>query len=261
MSWEPGWYHAQGDPPNTVRRWNGEQWIGYAISRPTNDPAAPSALGVKPFERIHGHVSLSGLSVAATGGLALLIGAHGFLGYTVWQHSRHETRLALNPLELAPTPIPTAFTVVAVVGLLAGLLFIAWFATAYRNLSRWHHTKRSAGWAPFVFFVPFVQYRWPWDMMMELIESSARKEEQGDISPLAVMGWWGSWTGHQSCFLASIGLSQWTERGASSYTLAMLGSAIAIVGLCFAIFLVNKISKEQDRRRRPSAAQLALAGV
>lgn len=75
------------------------------------------------------------------------------------------------------------------------------------------------------------------------------------------MGWWGSWTGHQSCFLASMGLSRWTELGASSYNLAILGSTIAIVGLCFAIYLVNKVSQEQDRRRRPSAAQRALLGV
>jgi len=28
---EPGWYYAEGDPPGTVRRWNGQEWIGFPI--------------------------------------------------------------------------------------------------------------------------------------------------------------------------------------------------------------------------------------
>lgn len=38
---DQGWYPAQGDPPGTVRWWDGSQWVG----EPTPQPAAPSAPG------------------------------------------------------------------------------------------------------------------------------------------------------------------------------------------------------------------------
>jgi len=261
MTAEPGWYYAPGDRENTLRRWNGEQWIGFPIEQRSNEGAGPSTIGVKPFRRIPGHVSLSGLAAAASVALVLLIGAHGFLAFTVWQNSQYDAVRALDTLEPAPaTTIVTAFTGVVLVGLLAGFLFIAWFATAYRNLSRWHRTARAPGWPIIVFFVPFVQYRWPWDMMLELIESSARKEHQGAISPFPVLGWWVMWTGHQSLFLASMGLSRYTDFGVSSYYFGIGGSVFAIIGICFAIFLMHKISQAQDSRLRPTAAQRALMG-
>ena len=37
MSQPPGHYPAEGDPPNTLRYWDGEQWVGDPI------PAPPSA--------------------------------------------------------------------------------------------------------------------------------------------------------------------------------------------------------------------------
>lgn len=45
---EPGWYHAEGDPPQTQRFWDGELWIGEPVPvQGTNPgmPAPPSAAG------------------------------------------------------------------------------------------------------------------------------------------------------------------------------------------------------------------------
>ena len=42
MSQPPGHYPAEGDPPNTVRYWDGEQWVGDPI------PAPPSATPPPP---------------------------------------------------------------------------------------------------------------------------------------------------------------------------------------------------------------------
>lgn len=42
MSQPPGHYPAEGDPPNTVRYWDGEQWVGDPI------PAPPSATPPSP---------------------------------------------------------------------------------------------------------------------------------------------------------------------------------------------------------------------
>ena len=39
-----GHYHAEGDPPETVRYWDGSQWVGDPIpAPPTAAPAAPDA--------------------------------------------------------------------------------------------------------------------------------------------------------------------------------------------------------------------------
>jgi uncharacterized RDD family membrane protein YckC len=35
----PGLYHAEGDPPGTVRQWDGTQWVGGPV------PAPPGAMG------------------------------------------------------------------------------------------------------------------------------------------------------------------------------------------------------------------------
>jgi len=43
-----GWYHYQGDPPGTVRRWNGLEWIGSPIREPSAEDLA--AGGFAPTE-------------------------------------------------------------------------------------------------------------------------------------------------------------------------------------------------------------------
>jgi len=39
----PGFYHAEGDPPNTVRYWDGSQWTGEPTAQPAMS-GTPSAL-------------------------------------------------------------------------------------------------------------------------------------------------------------------------------------------------------------------------
>ena len=42
----PGYYYAEGDPPGTVRYWDGTQWTGSPMpSPPGASPAAPNAAG------------------------------------------------------------------------------------------------------------------------------------------------------------------------------------------------------------------------
>lgn len=40
-----GWYHQAGDPPGTVRRWTGLEWIGYPIQEPGADQLAAAGIG------------------------------------------------------------------------------------------------------------------------------------------------------------------------------------------------------------------------
>lgn len=45
MSNPPGHYHAEGDPPETVRYWDGEQWVGDPQPAPSSAvPAPPPAV-------------------------------------------------------------------------------------------------------------------------------------------------------------------------------------------------------------------------
>lgn len=37
----PGYYHAEGDPPGTVRQWDGTQWVGGPMPAPPGAMAAP----------------------------------------------------------------------------------------------------------------------------------------------------------------------------------------------------------------------------
>ena len=41
MSNPPGHYHAQGDPPDTVRYWDGSQWVGDPMPAPPAVPPPP----------------------------------------------------------------------------------------------------------------------------------------------------------------------------------------------------------------------------
>ncbi|MEZ5246231.1 MAG: RDD family protein [Acidimicrobiales bacterium] len=41
----PGLYHAEGDPPGTVRQWDGTQWVGGPVPAPPGSAAAPPPPG------------------------------------------------------------------------------------------------------------------------------------------------------------------------------------------------------------------------
>ncbi len=45
MSQQPGHYYAEGDPPDTVRYWDGNQWVGDPQPAPSTEPPLPVAAG------------------------------------------------------------------------------------------------------------------------------------------------------------------------------------------------------------------------
>lgn len=57
MSIDPGWYPAEGDPPNTVRYWNGTEWQG--------GPQAPPAQGAGPENQARQEPNISASSLYA----------------------------------------------------------------------------------------------------------------------------------------------------------------------------------------------------
>lgn len=84
-----GWYHAQGDPPNTHRYWDGSQWVGGPQpiggpgpgSAPGGFSGAPMVAGGRPlggpWERIGARI-LDGLLVGIVSGvIAGILGMDG----------------------------------------------------------------------------------------------------------------------------------------------------------------------------------------
>lgn len=43
--YEPGWYHGQGDPADTVRYWDGQAWQGEATSTQASATTTPETAG------------------------------------------------------------------------------------------------------------------------------------------------------------------------------------------------------------------------
>lgn len=48
MSNPPGHYHAEGDPPDTVRYWDGSQWVGDPVPAPPTAPPPPPGAAAAP---------------------------------------------------------------------------------------------------------------------------------------------------------------------------------------------------------------------
>ncbi len=48
MSQQPGHYYAEGDPPDTVRYWDGTQWVGDPQPAPSAAPPPPPGASANP---------------------------------------------------------------------------------------------------------------------------------------------------------------------------------------------------------------------
>jgi len=45
-----GWYPAEGDPPGTVRRWNGTEWIGFPVRDPSIPMSPPTTSNTSSYD-------------------------------------------------------------------------------------------------------------------------------------------------------------------------------------------------------------------
>ena len=65
MAAEPGWYHAEGDPPGTQRFWNGGQWVGDPIASQPPTGAATADTGWHDPPASGGELASPGRRIAA----------------------------------------------------------------------------------------------------------------------------------------------------------------------------------------------------
>jgi len=73
----PGWYHAQGDPADTQRYWDGSQWVGDPQPAAGSDPAAQAAQGMS-----QGYAAQPAAGVAAGGATPAEFGTR-FVAYLI----------------------------------------------------------------------------------------------------------------------------------------------------------------------------------
>lgn len=276
MSPEPGWYHADGDPPGTVRLWNGHDWVGF----PQRDPNIAIAEDTVTLGPARGQQRLWPWGAFACVGLILPAIAYLLQAYVLvlwvgkvdllagssfstvaeveatFELIEHETYLQL-----------IALLAIGVGTLIAGILFVPWFFVAYLNVGKWARTRYEAWWAVVAWLIPIINLRRPSHIMQELCELSPRKDREGVINPASAWAWW-------MIFISTgIGLrllQVWAFRAADPVTVKMIlwisvGLCIATVYACgLAMKLVYQISKEQDlrfKRTTVGAGHVALARV
>lgn len=263
MSIEAGWYYAEGDPPGTVRRWNGVEWIGFPTIQPTAEGTTPgNAVGVKPFVYPRGMVGLKGIAIVVQLCLLLVMVASAVHGVTLLQIAPYTADLMSSGGEFSDQ-LPDGLAVRWLVASLAtqlltlgtGIFFVIWFVLAYRNMGLWHRNRRGTPWAFFAWIVPFIQFIRPMTMMLELAENSARPDRSEDLSPTPVIAWWILWVFAQFGVLLFAFGGGINDVAANFLTgqgiLALLGAVAAGI----AIYIVQGITDAQEGRRHPTAAQ------
>jgi hypothetical protein len=255
-----GWYYADGDPPGTVRLWNGTQWVGF----PQRDPNAGFEQRVEAFEPTLGQMRLRELGFAVQLALGVVAVAYVFLivkllaGIAILDD--------VDPLTLTPTvdliqdvgdTIAPGFLFFYVAIALSGLLFVAWFWRAYKNVSLWHPTKHATFWAIWAWFVPFMNMFRPIGIMLELMTHSPRKDREGSLNPVTAVMWWALWLAPGFVgFALNVGSPDATSTLRSALWIQIIASVLNMVALVFAVVLVRQVTWHQDSRLVPSDEQV-----
>lgn len=278
MTAEPGWYHAAGDPPGTVRLWNGSDWVGF----PQRDPNVPLAeTQVSVGGPAHGQQRLKPFGILA---MITMLGPAAAYGYQAVAMLRSYQLLGTFPEGTALIDVINAYDntpdieevlamqVVAMMAigftsLIAGVFFIMWFFVAYMNLGKWARTKYESWWAIVAWIVPFIQLKRPSEIMQELCESSPRADQVGAINPVVAWAWWLGWiAGSAAVRLLNI----WAIRESDLTTVRMIliiSMALCLVNVACAfcaIRLIQQISHHQDlrfQRKMVASGSTALAQV
>lgn len=273
MTVEAGWYYAEGDPPGTVRRWNGNAWVGFPIEAPreqqsasTNDLSQVNDINTRRFKPVPGQVGLKPFARLAQFLLVAVAIANLIVAASVVQlvpYAGAVTGFDESGLDSVPDDLATRFALStlasAVLTLFAGLAFVTWFFLAYRNVSLWTRTKRSPAWAIFAWVVPFISFTRPMTMMLELVETSASRDREENPSPLPVVFWWLLWQVAGFAMIFFIGGIDDVEQLASRL-LVMQGITLTfgVIAAGLAVWIVQSVTEAQDNRRRPTPAQLEL---
>ena len=150
--------------------------------------------------------------------------------------------------------------------LIAGILFLVWIYRANRNLRalKIRNPKYSPGWAVALFFVPFVNLYFPFDIVRTLwkesnpdigisdkffMQDSSVRKQYSSESPLIGL-WWGCWIVSGFTSRISSRLSSDIDQLITATWVEMASDAIGIIGTVCLILIVKEIDERQEEKHR-----------
>lgn len=225
MGPDPGWYWHEGDPPGTVRAWDGSTWIG-----------GPESVAHLPLrERARATI------VGFTAGAALTISGATIYAINVSRTSPDDYR------PLRASIVDTQATVSGLVAIATTVAFIFWYYGAYGNL-RWlrGQTKWTQSWAIWGWIVPIINLFLPYRIMQELQPESPTDSAASKKWHRVLITWWGL-----SLVASIVSLTMWFAEPSRSFVYvfaALAADAANLVSSVLAILLVRRVTKHQDAR-------------
>lgn len=281
----PGWYHAPGDEPGTIRLWNGAEWVGFAQPNPTVGPNSPDVDTRPP-----GQVLLRPFALLAQLSVLLVGAALVILAFALRNSLDTASAVAAGQWS-HPSMRPQLATLLFAV-LAAVVCVTLWSIIAHRNISLWRHPNRPSGWRDYWQnegrLITRIDDAMHWDIgaglivagalcfvaalqvvaaipmsivktiprMFTLVEQSPRRDERGAIGPITAVVWAVLLALPGTAFAALAGQKPGNIELSRQFLLAqLLCVALLLVSALFAIALIWQITNHQDRRRRLPTAQ------
>lgn len=134
--------------------------------------------------------------------------------------------------------------------IISGITFIQWFRRAYYNLhQRVNHLKHGEGWAAGAWFVPFLNWFRPYEIMKELYDETAeflRTYEYKDKMQLStsILGvWWAAWVIKSILGQVVFRLGLYAKDISTILSVTVMSMVQHVLGIV-AAFLVIRIIKE-----------------
>jgi len=228
-----GWYHFEGDPHDTVRRWNGNEWIGFSVPNPEMTTVSMHGSATRRrLERLDaagvrmGYLTVVTMVVLtvlfATLSLLLFRAARAIVDQPLLQPA-NEIESQLRELFSFGDGIAALLGLIVVGSIVCVIQFFSWMRRAAaaagiphrtRPRKRPHQKKITVGWLVQYFLFGPIVVLWWW--LRPNVRLTARARARGfhavvsdiaavaganprdpnatsSISPLPIMAWWMLW--------------------------------------------------------------------
>ena len=281
---EAGWYHVEGDPPGTVRRWNGVEWIGFPIPDP-NTASGTAGQHHRPARLTQRGSIWSVLAIASLSALAV---AFVFVASRIWSDIDNLDPLAASDEEVGLRDFDRYvdnlgnYLLVLIVGMaVCGVIFVIWLRAA-ATAAEVHRFNRPRGsalsrrrstaetivllWLFGIFAVIF----WVLATVLEDVSSNGRgnmfavvsdtamassidpRTGIAAIGPIKIMIWWALWWGSiLAGIIAWVAMAVLTPvaaatlQGVLQLTVVLL--ALEVVSLVLIIITIGQITARLTR--------------
>lgn len=134
--------------------------------------------------------------------------------------------------------------------IVSGITFIQWFRRAYYNLhQRVDHLNHGEGWAAGAWFVPFLNWFRPYQIMQELYEETVEflgtyeYKDKVQLSTSILGVWWAAWVIKSILGQVVFRMGRNAEEVSTILTVTVMSMVQHVLGIV-AAFLVIRIIKE-----------------